>query len=169
MSIRNRVMLATLGLAVVGFVVTLGAQDDKVIIVRDGSVEINAINSKLKERDSDRRQKWSKKADLVQVFRDPSAAQACTTALTQPVKFRRVDLTIGNRGESKSVNIKIGVTNETSFLFLKKLEFEMPGDWRFAFRQYKHALVEGNQSETPRSQNPTSGHYPRRCRIRADV
>ena len=71
----------------------------------------------------------------VQVFRDPSAAQACTTPLTQPVKFRRVDLTIGNRGESKSANIKIGVTNETSFLFLKKLEFEMPGDWRFAFRQ----------------------------------
>ena len=73
MSIRNRVMLATLGLAVVGFVVTLGAQDDKVLIVRDGSVDLSVINSNLDRRkEEEKKHKWSKKADSVQVFEDAS-------------------------------------------------------------------------------------------------
>ena len=88
MSIRNRVMLGTLGLAVVGFVVTLGAQDDKVIIVRDGSVDLNAINSRLKERDSEKKHKWSKKGDSVQVFEDAAAEEGCKTSKAAPHGFR---------------------------------------------------------------------------------
>jgi hypothetical protein len=137
MSIRTRVLSVTLGLAVAGFVVTLDALDDKVLIVRDGSVDIYLNNSHLTDKEGDRH-KWSKKADLVQVFEDPTAADACTTKLTEPMKFKQVTLKIRdvtNQGPD------VIALNE-GFLF-KKLKLVMPPDWRFAFRQYRHRLVFG--------------------------
>ena len=50
MSIRTRVLSVTLGLAVAGFVVTLDAIEDKVLIVRDGSVDIYLNNSHLERQ-----------------------------------------------------------------------------------------------------------------------
>ena len=138
MSIRTRVLSVTLALAVAGFVVTLDAIDDKVLIVRDGSVEIYLNNSHLADREGDRH-KWSKKADLVQVFQDPTAAEACTTKLTEPVKFKQVTLKI--RDLTNQGDVDVIALNE-GFLF-KKLKLVMPSDWRFAFRQYRHRLVFG--------------------------
>ncbi len=77
MSIRTRVMVGTLGLAVVGFVGTLGAAEDGIMIVRDGSVDLNVVNSKLEDRDSERKHKWSKKADTVEVFRGREMRSTC--------------------------------------------------------------------------------------------
>ena len=50
MSIRTRVMVGTLGLAVIGFVGTLGAAEGEILIVRDGSVDLNVVNSRLSDR-----------------------------------------------------------------------------------------------------------------------
>ena len=71
MSIRNRVMLGTLGLAVVGFVGTLGAAEDEILIVRDGSVEVSTLSTRTsRTKTRTRKHKWSKKADTVEVFED---------------------------------------------------------------------------------------------------
>ena len=143
MSIRNRVMLGTLALAVAGFVGTLGAAEDKILIVRDGSVEVYSINSSFEERREDRRQKWSKKADRVQVFEDEGSAEACTTKLNDPVKFDRVELKIMDLENNRPVSI----VGENDGFLLKKLKFLMPDEWRFVFRQYKHRLVFGSQAQ----------------------
>jgi hypothetical protein len=145
MSIRNRVMLATLGLAAVAFVVTLEAiDDDKVLIVRDGSVEIYTNNSSFHQRDNDRKQKWSKKANTVQIFEDATAAEACTTPLNnhQPVPFRQVELKVMDLDNNQPVNIV--AANEGAIL--GKLKLRLPDEWRFVFRQYKHRLVYGSQT-----------------------
>ncbi len=143
MSIRTRVLSVTLGLAVAGFVVTLDAIDDKVLIVRDGSVDVFLYNSRLDEKDGDKH-KWHSKAEVVQVFEGPTAAEACTTKLTEPVKFSRVVLKI--RDLTKEESFDVNAFNED---FFKKLKLELPpkSQWQFAFRQYKHRLVYGD--ETP--------------------
>ena len=123
MSIRTRVLSVTLALAVAGFVVTLDAIDDKVLIVRDGSVDIYLNNSHLADREGDRH-KWSKKADLVQVFQDPTGAEACTTKLTEPVKFKQVTLKI--RDLTNQGDVDVIALNE-GFLF-KKLKLVMPSE-----------------------------------------
>ena len=138
MSFRTRVLSVTLGLAVAGFVVTLDAIEDKVLIVRDGSVDIYLNNSHLSDREGDRH-KWSKKADLVQVFEDPTGADACTTKLTEPVEFKQVTLKIRDLTNNQPVDV---VALNEGFLF-SKLKLVMPSDWRFAFRQYRHRLVFG--------------------------
>ena len=138
MSIRTRVLSVTLGLAVAGFVVTLDALDDKVLIVRDGSVDIYLNNSHLTDKEGDRH-KWSKKADLVQVFEDPSPSDACTTKLTEPMKFKQITLKIRDLTNPGAVDV---VALNEGFLF-KKLKLVMPSEWRFAFRQYRHRLVFG--------------------------
>ncbi len=143
MSIRNRVMLATLGLAVVGFVVRLGAAQDKILIVRDGSVEVYSINSSFEEKQADGRQKWTKKADRVQVFEDDGSAEACTTKLNEPVKFVKVELKIMDQDN----NLPVLIVGENDGFILKKLKFHMPDQWRFVFRQYKHRLVFGSQAQ----------------------
>ena len=142
MSIRTRVLSVTLGLAVAGFVVTLHAIDDKVLIVRDGSVEIYLNNSHLTDRIGDRH-KWSKKADLVQVFQDPIGAEACATQLTERVRFEQVTLKIRDITNEQPVDV---VDLNEGFLF-SMLKLVMPSDWRFAFRQYRHRLVFGAQNQ----------------------
>ena len=138
MSIRTRVLSVTLGLAVAGFVVSLDAIDDKVLIVRDGSVDIYLNNSHLADKVGDRH-KWSKKADLVQVFEDPTGAEACTTKLTEPVRFRQVTLKIRDLTNQDAVDV---IALNEGFWF-KKLKLVMPSEWRFQFRQYRHRLVFG--------------------------
>jgi hypothetical protein len=148
MSIRNRVMLATLGLAVVGFVVTLGAQDDKIIIVRDGSVEVFVNNSHFRPKDDEGKQKWSKGADRVQVFEDTDLA-ACTTPVKDPlsnsVEFNKVVLKIADR-DNKNAIVDIPAANEG---FLKKLTLEPPSEWQFVFKKYGHRLVFGTTRPNP--------------------
>ena len=137
MSIRTRVLSVTLGLAVAGFVVTLDAIDDKVLIVRDGSVDIYLNNSHLGDKEDDRH-KWSKKADTVQVFLDQTSAAACTTAVTTPVstpmKFEQVTLKI--RDLSNNQPVEVTASNHGFWVF-GKLHLRMPlqSQWRFAFKQ----------------------------------
>jgi hypothetical protein len=143
MSIRTRVLSVTLGLAVAGFVVTLDAIDDKVLIVRDGSVDIYLNNSNLADRIGDRH-KWSKKADLVQVFENASGTEPCTTQLTDPVKFKQVTLKIMD--VTNQTPLDVTAINE-GFLFFKKLKLVMPSNWRFGFRQYRYRLVFGGAQQ----------------------
>jgi hypothetical protein len=141
-------MLGTLGLAVVGFVVTLGAQDDKILIVRDGSVDVFLNNSNLEERDdSTRTHKWSKGADLVQVLEGPTAAAACTTlpALNQPTKFTEVTMTLADRTNNNE-SLTIIAANSGPF-FKRRLKLRMEREWRFLFRGYGHRLVYGNPKQ----------------------
>ena len=148
MSIRTRVLSVTLALAVAGFVVTLDAIEDKVLIVRDGSVDIYLNNSHLSDREGDRH-KWSKKADLVQVFEDPTTAQACTTKLTEPVEFKQVTLKIMDLTNNQPFDV---VALNEGFL-LSKLKLVMPSDWRFAFRLYRHRLVFGAGQQQQQERN----------------
>jgi hypothetical protein len=149
MSIRNRVMWATLGVAVAGFVVTLGAQDDKVLIVADGSVEVY-INRSTFDAKKGNRHKWSKKADWIQVFEErPNASGAittepCTSNLSPLVKFERAVLKIKDRTNNR--DIEIGADNDGVIGF-RTLKLEMPrqSQWQFAFRQFRRKLVNGNQ------------------------
>jgi hypothetical protein len=144
MSIRTRVMVGTLGLAVIGFVGTLGAAEDGIVIVRDGSVDLNVVNSSLDPLDKENEHKWSKKADTVEVFEDREAVDVCTTSKVPAGKFVRVDLKIKdltNREKPRDVNIE--VVNEGWWVF-GKLKFRMPGKWRFAFRAIDFRLVEGD-------------------------
>jgi hypothetical protein len=139
MSIRTRVMVGTLGLAVIGFVGTLGAAEDEIVVVRDGSVDLNVVNSRLSERDDDRKHKWSKKADTVEVFEDKTAAAVCSTSKVAPVKFERVELKI--KDLSTPQDISIVAANDGNIL--KKLKFLMPDEWRFVFRAFDYRLVFG--------------------------
>ena len=151
MSIRTRVMVGTLGLAVLGFVGTLGAAEDGTLIVRDGSVDLNVVNSKLDDRDSAKKHKWSKKADTVEVFEDREAVDVCTTSKVGPMKFVRVELKIKDltiREKPRDVNIV--AANEGWWVF-GKLKLVMPGEWRFAFRAIDFRLVEGTP---PQNQAP---------------
>ena len=151
MSIRTRVMVGTLGLAVLGFVGTLGAAEDGTLIVRDGSVDLNVVNSKLDDRDSEKKHKWSKKADTVQVFEDQAAVDVCTTSKDPAVKFVKVELKVKdltNRDQPRDVNIE--AVNEGWWVF-GKLKLVMPGEWRFAFRAIDFRLVEG---ASPQNQAP---------------
>ena len=50
------------------------------LIVRDGSVDLNVVNSNLDDRDKEKKHKWSKKADTVEVFEDRVAVDVCTTS-----------------------------------------------------------------------------------------
>jgi hypothetical protein len=142
MSIRNRVMLVTLGFAVVGFAVTLGAQDDKVIIVRDGSVDVNALNSRLHDRDGEKKHKWSKKAEWVQVFEDASAADVCSTSKVGPVKFGKVELKIKDLTDPSAPKdvVIVAATDRRGF---DKLKFAMTDDWHFVFRAIDFRLFYG--------------------------
>lgn len=143
MSIRNRVMLVTLGLALVGLVVTMAAQEeDKILIVRDGSVEVYVNNSSFGRRQPDRKHKWSKGADSVQVFEDATAAEACTTKLNDPVEFDRVVLKIEDLGNKQTFDVV--ADNEG---FPKKLKLLMSDEWRFVIKQYRHRLVYGSQEQ----------------------
>jgi hypothetical protein len=146
MSMRNRVMLVTLGLALAGLVVTVAAQqdDEKVLIVRDGSVDVNVNNSHLKARDAERRHKWSKKGDTVQVFDNASAAEACTTSVVGPMDFNQVDLKILNVDTGQTFTI---VADNDGFL--AKLTFLMPEEWQFEYRRFRHRLVYGNVRPVP--------------------
>ena len=139
MSIRTRVMVGTLGLAVIGFVGTLGAAEDEIVVVRDGSVDLNVINSRLSERDDDGKHKWSKKADTVEVFEDRTAAAVCSTSKVNPVRFERVALKI--KDLTTPQDITIVAANDGNVL--KKLKFSMPDEWRFAFRAFDYRLVFG--------------------------
>ena len=147
MSIRNRVMFVTLWLAVFGVVVAIGAEDDKVLIVRDGSVEIFINNSHFKRKEEGR-QKWSKGADRVQVFEDTTLA-ACTTPVANPpsaeVAFNRVVLRIVDRDNNNQI-VEIPAFNDG---FLTKLNFEPPSEWQFVFKKYGHRLVFGTQRPNP--------------------
>ena len=138
MSIRTRVMLGTLGLAVVGFVGTLGAAEDEIVVVRDGSVDLNVINSRLSDRDKEGKHKWSKKAETVEVFEDKTAAAVCSTSKVNPVRFERVELKI--KDLTTPQDISIVAVNEGVF---SKLKFEMPKEWRFVFRAFDYRLVDG--------------------------
>jgi hypothetical protein len=141
MSIRTRVMVGTLGLAVIGFVGTLGAAEDEIVVVRDGSVDLNVINSRLSERDADRKHKWSKKADTVAVFEDKTAAAVCSTSKVNPIRFERVVLKI--KDLTTPQDITIVAANEGAVLSPKKLKFLMPEEWRFVFRAFDYRLVFG--------------------------
>ena len=173
MSIRNRVMLGTLGLAVVGFVVTLGAQDDKILIVRDGSVDLSVINSTLDRRkEDDKKHKWSKKADYVQVFEDASLADVCTTSKVNPMKFDKVELKIKDLTDPKTPqDLTIVASNERPGF--DKLQLLMPDDWRFVFRAIDYRLVRGPRQQyqtrivtleqvviTPEGGGPVTSHPP---------
>jgi hypothetical protein len=139
MSIRTRVMVGTLGLAVIGFVGILGAVEDEIVVVRDGSVDLNVINSRLSERDADRKHKWSKKADTVAVFEDNTAAAVCSTSKVPPMRFERVELKI--KDLTTPQDISIVAANEGPVL--KKLKFLMPDEWRFVLRAFDYRLVFG--------------------------
>jgi hypothetical protein len=144
MSIRTRVMVGTLGLAVIGFVGSLGAAEDGTVIVRDGSVDLNVVNSSLDPVDKENEHKWSKKADTVEVFEDREAVDVCTTSKAPPVKFFQVELRIKDlTNRDKPRDVKIEVANEGWWVF-GKLKFRMPGKWRFAFRAIDFRLVEGD-------------------------
>jgi hypothetical protein len=149
MSIRTRVLSVTLGLAVAGFVVTLDAIDDKVLVVRDGSVDVYVNNSNLDEKSEDRH-KWSKKADTVQVFLDETTAAACTTPVKTPVstpmRFEQVTLKIRDRSSSQPVDV---TASNHGFWVFGRMHLRMPlqSQWRFAFRQYGYRLVYGNEPE----------------------
>ena len=150
MSIRTRVMVGTLGLAVIGFVGALGAAEDGTVIVRDGSVDLNLVNSTLDEKENGKH-KWSKKADRVEVFEDQAAVDVCTTSKVPRTKFDKVELIIKdrtNRDTPRDVNIT--AVNEGWWVF-GKLKFVMPGEWRFAFRAIDFRLVEG---ASPQNQAP---------------
>jgi hypothetical protein len=146
MLIRTRVLSVTIGLAVAVSLVTVSADDDKVVIVRDGSVDVYVNNSHLTDKIVDRH-KWSKKADVVQIFEDASLTDACKTPVasfpTTPLEFRQVVLRI--RDLDNSADLEVTAVNE-GFLF-KKLKLVMPPDWRFAFQQYRHRMVFGNQNQ----------------------
>jgi hypothetical protein len=146
MSIRTRVLSTTLGLAVAGLIVTVQAGEDKILIVRDGSVDAYVNNSHLEEKREDKH-KWSKKADRVQIFEDATSAGACTTPVTEPksapMEFRQVVLRI--RDQDTKEEIAITAANE-GFLF-KKLKLRMPAQWQFVFKQYKYSLLYGNQNQ----------------------
>jgi hypothetical protein len=137
MSIRTRVMVGTLGLAVLGFVGTLGAAEDGTLIVRDGSVDLNVVNSRLDDLDSENKHKWSKKADTVEVFADASAAEVCTTSQGPPVRFQKVELKVNQKTQDP---LTIEARNEGGH-FVKKLKFRMPKGWRFAFRAFDFRMV----------------------------
>ena len=139
MSIRTRVMVGTLGLAVLGFVGTLGAAEGEILIVRDGSVDLNVLNSRLSDRGQDKKHKWSKKADTVEVFEDDSAASVCSTNQVGPVKFDRVELKIKDLTTPQDVSIF--AANEGAVL--GKLKFLMPDEWRFVYRANDYRLVYG--------------------------
>ena len=140
MSIRTRVMVGTLGLAVIGFVGTLGAAEDEIVVVRDGSVDLNVVNSRLSERDEEKKHKWSKKADSVEVFEDESAAEVCSTSKVGPVlRFERVELKIKDLTTPQDVSIV--AANEGKFA--PKLKFLMPDEWRFVYRANDFRLVYG--------------------------
>ena len=141
MSIRTRVMVGTLGLAVIGFVGTLGAAEDGTVIVRDGSVDLNVVNSSLDARDGEKKHKWSKKADTVEVFEDRTAAAVCSTSKVPPVKFGKVELKI--KDLTTPQDITIVAANEGGGLKPKKLKFLMPDEWRFVFRAFDYRLVFG--------------------------
>jgi hypothetical protein len=148
MSIRTRVMVGTLGLAVLGFVGTLGAAEDGTLIVRDGSVDLNVVNSRLEDLDSENKHKWSKKADTVEVFADASAAEVCTTSQGPPVRFQNVELKVNQQTQDP---LTIEARNEGGH-FVKKLKLRMPKGWRFAFRAFDFRMVYGtgpqNQAST---------------------
>ena len=147
MSIRTRVMVGTLGLAVVGFVGTLGAAEDGMVIVRDGSVDLNVVNSTLDPVDKGLEHKWSKKADKVEVFEDRDAVDVCTTSQGPAVKFVQVELKIKDlTNRDKPRDVSIVVANEGWWVF-GKLKFRMPGKWRFAFRAVDFRLVEGDSPQ----------------------
>lgn len=146
MLIRTRVLSLTLGLAVAAYVATVRADDDKVVIVRDGSIDLYVNNSHLTDKIVDRH-KWSKKADSVRIFEDATLADACTTPVTgfpsQAPEFRQVVLKI--RDLDNNAALEVTAVNE-GFLF-KKLKLIMPQDWRFLFKQYRHRMVFGNQNQ----------------------
>jgi len=138
-------MVVALGLALVGLVVTMAAQEDeKVLIVRDGSVDVNVNNSNLRRKDSDGKHTWSKKADTVQVFDDASAADACTTSVVGAMDFDQVELKILNVDANQSFTI---VADNDGFL--SKLKLTMPGEWQFEYRRFRHRLVFGNVRPVP--------------------
>jgi hypothetical protein len=154
MSIRTRVLSVTLGLAIAGYVVTLrAASDDKIIIVRDGSVEVFVNNSHFREKEENKH-KWSKGADSVQVFEDTTLAP-CTTPVASPqsnqVPFNQVVLRIAERDNNNQTvqTLEITATNEG---FFKKLNFVMPSEWQFVFKKYGHRLVFGNQERNVKLQ-----------------
>ena len=142
MSIRNRVVLVTLGFLAVGFVGTVIAGGDKIIIVRDGSVDLAVVNSSLDRRDKERKHKWSKKAEYVQVFEDTRLADVCTTTKVNAMKFDQVELKIKDRTDTGKppVDLSIFAANEG---LLDRLKLRMPGDWRFEFRAFDYRLVHG--------------------------
>ena len=94
MSIRTRVMVGTLGLAVIGFVGTLGAAEDEIVIVRDGSVDLNVVNSKLSDRDVIRNTSGARRPIRWKCLRTEVRPTVCSTSKVSPVRFERVELKI---------------------------------------------------------------------------
>ena len=161
MSIRTRVMVGTLGLAVIGFVGTLGAAEDEILIVRDGSVEVYVNNSHFKAK-QDGKQKWSKKGDTVEVLMyTPSEEQRKTQGFPDPcisgkgeaaVKFKSVALLIVGTVDGKNVDVPVNVVNEG---FFGKLTFGVPEQWQFTFKKYKHLLTDGTEERPAKIQQVT--------------
>ena len=155
MSIQTRVLSVTIGLVVVGYVVTVrAAQEDKIIVVRDGSVEVFVNNSHFREKEENKH-KWSKGADSVQVFEENTGLPACTTPVTNaqsnPVEFTQVVLRIAERDNNNQTvqTFEITATNEG---FFEKLNFVMPSEWQFVFKKYGHRLMFGNQERNVKLQ-----------------
>lgn len=105
------------------------ASDDKVLVVRDGSVEIYVNDSKMHKK-SGTKQKWSgDKAETVTVRSGPDSGNDCRTELLPPTVFEFV---------------KFETTGGDTFIAFadnnRKLEFDVGTDKEFKFHLYRYLL-----------------------------
>lgn len=133
--------------AVVGAAVALAVKkkeletlsDDKVLVVRDGSVEIFVNDSKMHKKNGTK-QKWSgDKADKVTVSSGPDSGNHCDTELLPPSEFDSVVF------ETTSGDTFVARADSN-----RKLDFEMGMDKEFKFRRYRYSLFKDGAVLTAR-------------------
>ena len=114
------------------FATPVAAQDEKVMVVTDGSVIVRLTNSELSAKENDK-QKWSGKARSITVMQGSNLPPGCNGGTPQPFE----SLTIFVREKTSGDAYEISAKNE-GFLF-KKLKLSMFGD--IAFRREGSNIV----------------------------
>ncbi|MGH9372583.1 MAG: hypothetical protein ACRD15_13725 [Vicinamibacterales bacterium] len=143
--------IVTFGVVAVLMAVAAGqATDDKILVVRDGSVLLTTDSLSKVDDKHDGKHKWNRKGRTVQIF-GASAANACAAPQhTDPVAFEYVRFEVEDTSGGQSFDVT--ARNESPFFllfFIKHLKLEV-GAAEFVGDAQSRQLRRGSQSDTLR-------------------
>jgi hypothetical protein len=106
--------------------------DDKILVVKDGSVELIHNNSKLGNL-TGKKHKWEVKADTVEISNGPDSKSACDNIVAPAAAFTSVTfVTISG--------LKIVAQADSAD---NKLTLELPDGYSFGWHHYRRVLFSG--------------------------